>query len=67
MPDPAQLRDSTQIVLERETLADLEADVEDRFMVSIAPVDDERCRLVGSPVVIKDVSDFLARNGVAIA
>jgi hypothetical protein len=67
MPDPAQLRDSTQIVLERETLAGLEVDVEERFMISVAPVDEDRCRLVGSPVVIKDVSDFLARNGVAIA
>ena len=67
MPDPAQLRDSTQIVLARETLAGLDADVEERFMVSVAPVDEERCRLVGSPVVIKDVSNFLARNGVTIA
>jgi hypothetical protein len=67
MPDPAQLRDSTQIVLDCETLSGLEADVEEQFMVSVAPVDDERCRLVGSPVVIRDVSEFLARNGVAIA
>ncbi|WP_323675788.1 hypothetical protein [Halorubellus sp. PRR65] len=67
MPDPAQLRDSTQIVLQRDVLAGLDVDVDDRFMVTVATVDEEYCRIVGSPVVIKDVSDFLARNGVAVA
>lgn len=67
MPDPVQLRDSTQIVLPRETLEALDVDVEDRFTVTVAPAGDGRCRVVGSPVVIKDVSNFLARNGVSIA
>ena len=67
MPDPSQLRDSTQIVLERDVLAGLDADVTDRFAVTVAPVDDDRCKLVGSPVVIKDVTRFLARKGVAVA
>jgi bifunctional DNA-binding transcriptional regulator/antitoxin component of YhaV-PrlF toxin-antitoxin module len=66
MPDPVQLRDGTQIVLPRETLESLDVDVEDRFTVTVAPVDDDRCRVVGSPVVIKNLSDFLARNGVSM-
>lgn len=67
MPDPAQLRDSTQIVLERDVLAGLDADVTDRFTVTVAPVDDDHCKVVGSPAVIKDVTEFLARNGVLVA
>jgi hypothetical protein len=67
MPDPAQLRDSTQIVLERDVLAGLDADVTDRFTVTVARVDDDHCKVVGSPTVIKDVTAFLARNGVPVA
>lgn len=66
MPDPVQLRDSTQILLPRETLESLDADVEDQFTVTVTPDDDDRYRIVGSPVVIKDVSNFLARNGVPV-
>lgn len=67
MPDPAQLRDSTQIVMERDALVGLETDVDERFMVTVVPENEEYCRIVGSPVVIKDVTNFLARNGVAVA
>jgi len=66
MPDPVQLRDSTQVVLPRDTLDALDADVEDRFTVTVAPADEDRYRVVGSPVEIKALSDFLARHGVSI-
>jgi bifunctional DNA-binding transcriptional regulator/antitoxin component of YhaV-PrlF toxin-antitoxin module len=67
MPDPVQLRDSTQIVLPCETLDGLDVDVEDEFTVTVTDADRENlCRIVGSPVVIKAVSDFLARKGVAM-
>lgn len=67
MPDPAQLRDAARIVLERGVLAGLDADVTDRFTVTVAPVDDDHCKVVGSPAVINDVTGFLARNGVTVA
>jgi len=42
-------------------------DVEDEFTVTVTDADRENlCRIVGSPVVIKAVSDFLARKGVAM-
>jgi len=48
MCDPAQLRDSTQIVLERDVLAGLDANLTDRFAVTIAPVDEEHCKVTSS-------------------
>jgi hypothetical protein len=68
MPDPVQLRDSTQIVLARDALDDVDATVDERFVVTItdAGADDEYCRIVGSPVEIKKASAFLARNGIPI-
>lgn len=64
MPDPVSLRDSTQIVLPRETLDGLDDELNERFTVTI--VDDDHCRIIGSPVEIKKASDFLARNGVSM-
>jgi hypothetical protein len=66
MPEPAQLRDSTQIVLPRETLEGLEATLDEEFTVTVVPEGDDRCRIIGSPVEIKDVSEFLARRGIAV-
>jgi len=65
MSDPSTFRDSTQIVLPESTLEGLEADLEEEFVVSVfEPEDAEVVRVIGSPVVIKEVSDFLARQGV---
>lgn len=72
MPDPSNLRDSTQIVLPTEELDGLEQELEEEFVVSLhamngkSPGDVEYVRIIGSPVVIKDVSDFLARHGVSL-
>jgi len=66
MPEPAQLRDSTQIVLPCDTLDDVREDLESKFTVSVAQSDD-LCRIIGSPVVIKDVSEFLTRQGIPVA
>ncbi|WP_339103120.1 hypothetical protein [Haloterrigena salinisoli] len=66
MPDAARLRDSTQIVLPRETLADLEPPLSDEFTVTVVREDDRRCRIIGSPVEIKAVGDYLARRGISI-
>ncbi|MFC7059242.1 VNG_1110C family protein [Halovenus salina] len=66
MSEAARLRDSTQILLPRDALADLRGEIESEFTVTV------RCekgsvRIIGSPVEIKGVSDFLARNGVTVA
>ncbi|RBI60955.1 VNG_1110C family protein [Halomicrococcus sp. NG-SE-24] len=64
MPDPATLRDSTQIVLPDEALAGVREELERQFTVTIVPVEEEYLRIVGSPVEIQDVSQFLGRHGV---
>ena len=66
MPDPSSLRDSTQIVLPCRALDGLGERFRKRFTVTIVE-DDGYCRIIGSPVEIKAASDFLARNGVAVA
>jgi hypothetical protein len=65
MPDPSTLRDSTQIVLPRETLNGLEAQLDDEFVLTMVS-EDGYCRLIGSPVEIKRASQFLARHGVSL-
>ncbi len=66
MPDPTRLRDSTQIVLPRSALEGLGDQLETEFPVTLFPDEQRRVRIIGSPVVIKDVTEFLARNGVAL-
>ncbi|ELZ21279.1 VNG_1110C family protein [Natrinema limicola] len=66
MPDASQLRDSTQIVLPRETLVGLEARLDDVCTVSVVAEGEDDCRIVGSPVEIKRATEFLARHGVNV-
>lgn len=66
MPDAARLRDSTQIVLPRETLEGLEPSLSDEFTLTVVSEGEDRCRLIGSPVEIKRASEFLARRGISI-
>ena len=65
MADVARLRDSTQILLPVGALEGIREDLEDRFVVTVCR-EDERVRIIGSPVEIKDASEFLARNGIAV-
>ncbi|WP_396610266.1 hypothetical protein ACH9L7_08365 [Haloferax sp. S1W] len=65
MPDPRTLRDSTQIVLPCDLLADLRDEIESEFIVTIYEHAHGMCRIIGSPVEIRAVSDFLARRGIA--
>jgi hypothetical protein len=65
MPDPAKLRDSTQIVLPAALADDLRVEVESEFTVTFVPAGDY-CRIVGSPVEIRDLSAFLSRRGVRV-
>ncbi|EJN60441.1 VNG_1110C family protein [Halogranum rubrum] len=66
MSDPSQLRDSTEIVLPCATLGELRDDIESQFTVSVVARTEACCRIIGSPVEIKAVSDYLARHGVSL-
>lgn len=63
--DPARLRDSTQIVLPTGTPDRIHRDLESEFSVTIVE-DGPTARVIGSPLVIKDVSRYLTRRGVAL-
>ncbi|WP_247009668.1 VNG_1110C family protein [Halorientalis litorea] len=65
MTSAAMLRDSTQILLPESVLGDLRNDLEERFTLTIL-TDESEVRIVGSPVEIKDASEFLARNGISV-
>lgn len=66
MSDAATYRDSTQIVLPCNALDGIRERLEAEFMVTVF-AKGERCRIIGSPVVIKDVSDFLVRHGIPLS
>jgi len=66
MPDPARLRDSTQIELPSHSLDGLREQVEADYTVTIIQPDPSQCRIVGSPVEIKAVSSFLSRHGISL-
>ena len=65
MPDPSTLRDSTQIVLPCDALDGLRPALDERFTLTIVSTDGQ-CRIIGSPVEIKAVSEFLVRQGVGV-
>lgn len=65
MPDPSRLRDSTQIVLPCSTLDGMVENIERRFAVTVFQESDN-CRIIGSPVEIKAVGEYLARQGVTV-
>jgi len=64
--DVARLRDSTQILLPAGALDGLQADLEERFVLTIRR-EDEQVRIIGSPTEIKAASAFLTRNGITVA
>ena len=66
MPDPSRLRDSTEIVLPTDVLDDLRTEIDARFTVTFVPQEDDRVRIIGSPVEIKETSDFLSRHGITV-
>ncbi|WP_101296407.1 VNG_1110C family protein [Halegenticoccus soli] len=66
MPDPARLRDSTEIVLPCDALDGLHDELEAEFTITVFDAGEAYCRIIGSPVEIKAVSDYLARHGVSL-
>lgn len=65
MPDPSSLRDSTQIVLPQRALDEVRHEVQARFTVTVQELDDT-ARIIASPVVIKELTDFLVQRGVPV-
>jgi len=65
MATPSSFRDSTQIVLPWETLDGLHGDLESEFTVTVHD-EGQMARIIGSPAVIKEVGDYLARHGVSL-
>jgi len=65
MPDPAKLRDSTQIILPADAVAGFRAELEEQFVVTLFEQDD-LLRIIGSPVEIKAVSEYLTRQGISL-
>jgi hypothetical protein len=63
MPDPGNLRDSTQIVLRPREFAAHRETLESEFTLTVVE-ESEYARVIGSPVEIKAAAEFLARNGV---
>jgi len=66
MANADRFRDSTQILLPAGALDGIREELESRFTVTVR-TEDERVRIIGSPVEIKDVGDFLAINGITFA
>ena len=66
MPEPARLRDSTEILLPADAVDGIREELEERFTLTFHR-ENCRVRIIGSPVEIKGASDFLARNGVSVA
>ncbi|MES3518468.1 MAG: hypothetical protein PPP58_12475 [Natronomonas sp.] len=65
MIGPSGFRDSTQIVVPWPELDGVDGDLESEFTVT---VHDEGgvARIIGSPLVIKDVSEYLLRRGISL-
>jgi hypothetical protein len=71
MPDPARLRDSTQIVLPCELLDGMREELQSEFTITIYTDDDadreeELCQIIASPVEIRHVADYLTRHGISV-
>ncbi|RRJ30233.1 VNG_1110C family protein [Halocatena pleomorpha] len=66
MIDIDSFRDSTQIILPTETLAGLRSELNRRFVLSFVE-EETKTRIIGSPVEIREASNWLTRQGVAVA
>jgi hypothetical protein len=65
MASPSGLRDSTQIVLPWASLDGVQTDLEMEFTVTVHD-EGSAARIIGSPVVIKEVSEYLVRQGISL-
>ena len=63
MADPARYRDSTEIVVPLAVLEPYVEEIKDEFTVTIFERE-ETARIIGSPLVIKEVNEYLSMQGV---
>ena len=63
MADASWFRDSTQVVLPTGTLGGYRDELKQQFMITIVDEQDTT-RLIGSPVVIPEVRDWLVAHGI---
>ena len=63
MADPARYRESTEIVLPLAVLEPYEDEIEERFTVTVFE-QGESARIIGSPLVIREVHEYLSMQGV---
>lgn len=66
MADADRYRDSTQIRLPASALEGIRDELEDQFTLTVRR-EGSHVRIIGSPVEIKEATDFLAMNGVTLA
>jgi len=66
MADVDRYRDSTQILLPATALDGIRDELETRFTLTVRQ-EGPQVRIIGSPVEIKQATDFLAMNGVTLA
>ncbi|WP_330632400.1 VNG_1110C family protein [Halocatena halophila] len=59
-------RDSTQIILPTEALSGLRQELNRRFVLSFVE-EETKTRIIGSPTEIREASNWLTRQGVAVA
>lgn len=65
MPGPSSFRDSTQIVVPSDVLDGIRSDLDEEFTVTVFE-SGKQCRIIGSPVEIKAVGNFLTRHGIPV-
>lgn len=65
MTDAGWFRDRTQIVLPKEQLDGHRDALDEEFMVTVVDESDT-VRIVGSPTVIPEVSDWLSSRGITV-
>lgn len=65
MADASTFRDSTEIAVPCDSLADVRDELEAEFTVTVFPADGV-CRIIASPAEIQTVEQFLARRGVRV-
>lgn len=64
MTDAGWFRDDTQIVLAKEEFDGHRDALEEEFVVTVA-VESDTVRIIGSPVVIPEVNDWLSSRGIS--
>lgn len=66
MSNSTRFRDSTEIVLPCNSMEEFRDDLEAEFTVTMFNPPEGDCRIIGSPVEIKAVNDYLARHGLTL-